>query len=102
MLPFRPLHKLYPVLPWCFLIGALLGAFWIISEKLLPHVRAHLQLRMNAESFDKFHRYFWSPASSVLACLNPAIALSGALSWAGNNNLTYGTLGIYIAWFFQW
>ncbi|RBQ73080.1 hypothetical protein VDGD_06060 [Verticillium dahliae] len=95
------MFKLYPVLPWCFLIGALLGVAWIVSERTLPLLRARLQRRVELEPFARFDRYFWAPASSVMACLNPAIALSGALSWAGNNNLTYATLGIYIAWFFQ-
>jgi hypothetical protein len=39
--------------------------------------------------------------SCAVNCLNPAVALFGVLNWAGNNNLTYATLGIYIAWFFQ-
>jgi hypothetical protein len=95
------MFKLYPVLPWCFLIGALLGLAWVLAEKAMPHVRRSIQGRMNETQFHSFHRYAWQPAASVFRCLNPAIALSGALNWAGNNNLTYATLGIYIAWFFQ-
>ncbi|KFA54222.1 hypothetical protein S40293_08147 [Stachybotrys chartarum IBT 40293] len=95
------MFKLYPVLPWCFLIGALLGAAWIIGEKFLPHVRMYLMRRAAERHFRLFDKYVWIPLSSILACLHPAIALSGALEWAGNNNLTYATLGIYIAWFFQ-
>jgi hypothetical protein len=95
------MFKLYPVLPWCFLIGALLGLAWVLAEKAMPHVRHSIQGRMNKTQFQSFHRYAWQPAASVFRCLNPAIALSGALNWAGNNNLTYATLGIYIAWFFQ-
>jgi OPT family small oligopeptide transporter len=96
------MFKLYPVLPWCFLIGALLGVVWIVSERVLPRVRVWLQGRMGEGRFDLLDRYFWSPAGSTLACLHPAIALSGALEWSGNNNLTYATLGIYIAWFYQY
>jgi OPT family small oligopeptide transporter len=95
------MFKLYPILPWCFLIGALLGAIWIVSEKVLPHVRDHLESTMQPESFRRLDRCFWSPASSILSVLNPAIALSGALTWAGNQNLTYATLGLYAAWLFQ-
>lgn len=95
------MFKLYPILPWCFLIGALLGILWMVSEKLLPRLRLYLQSTMDAEKFAYFDKYVWSPTAAVLICLNPAIALSGALQWAGNNNLTYATLGIYVAWFFQ-
>jgi hypothetical protein len=31
------MFKLYPVLPWCFLIGALLGLAWVLAEKAMPH-----------------------------------------------------------------
>lgn len=95
------MFKLYPVLPWCFLIGALLGAIWIVSERVLPRVKDHLESTMQPESFRRLDRYFWSPAASLLSVLNPAIALSGALTWAGNQNLTYATLGLYTAWLFQ-
>lgn len=95
------MFKLYPILPWCFFIGAILGAVWVTGEKGLPRLRLRIQSRMDDEQFSAFDRYFWQPAASALKCLNPAIALSGALQWAGNNNMTYATLGIYIAWFFQ-
>ncbi len=95
------MFKLYPALPWCFLIGAIIGLLWIAGEKLLPRLRNFFQSRMEEAQFVSFDRRFWKPAASVLECLNPAIALSGALNWAGNNNLTYATFGIYIAWYFQ-
>jgi len=57
---------------------------------------------MDAKKFSTLDKRIWGPLSSLFECLNPAIALSGALQWAGNNNLTYATLGIYIAWFFQY
>ncbi|KAI7920704.1 hypothetical protein M9X92_005710 [Pyricularia oryzae] len=96
------MFKLYPILPWCFLIGAVLGVLWIGGERLLPRLRPHIKARLGSERGSKFDRYIWDPAAATLACLNPAIALSGALQWAGNNNLTYATLGIYLAWYFQY
>lgn len=95
------MFKLYPILPWCFLIGALLGAAWVIGEKLLPRLRIYARSRMDDQRCLSFDRYLWNPTAKALQCLHPAIALSGALNWAGNNNLTYATLGIYIAWVFQ-
>jgi len=84
------MFKLYPILPWCFLIGAILGAVWVIGEKVLPPLRQRFRARMTEEKFSSFDRYVWRPVATSLACLNPAIALSGALNWAGNNNLVYG------------
>ena len=96
------MFKLYPILPWCFLLGALLGLAWVLCRKG-DAARAPVHPGANGrEKFLSFDQYVWQPAASVLNCLNPAIALSGALNWAGNNNLTYATLGIYIAWYFQY
>ncbi|KAK7226941.1 hypothetical protein V2G26_014944 [Clonostachys chloroleuca] len=96
------MFKLYPILPWCFLLGAILGVAWIVGEKFLPRVRLHFKSRTESESFGRFDKYFWEPAASTMACLNPAIALSGALKWAGNQNLSYATLQMYLAFVFQW
>lgn len=96
------MFKLYPILPWCFLIGAVLGLAWVTGEKVMPRARRYAKARMDEKQFLSFDQYFWRPASRVLGCLNPAIALSGALQWAGNNNLTYATLAIYLAWLFQY
>ncbi|KAB5585198.1 oligopeptide transporter 2 [Coniochaeta sp. 2T2.1] len=95
------MFKLYPGLPWCFLIGGILGAAWVIGEKVAPRVRLYIKGRTEETKFSSFERYFWRPAATVFNTLNPAIALSGGLQWAGNQNLTYATLGIYIAYVFQ-
>jgi hypothetical protein len=93
---------LYPILPYCFLFGALLALFWLGGETYLPKLRRCLSIKMDAKKFSKLDTMIWGPATSLFRTLNPAIALSGALAWAGNNNLSYATLGIYIAWFFQY
>ncbi len=95
------MFKLYPILPWCFLLGALLGLAWVLAEKFLPRLRQYLRVRMDEKRFHSFDQWLWRPTASTFACLNPAIALSGALNWAGNTNLTYATLGIYLAFIFQ-
>lgn len=96
------MFKLYPILPWCFLIGAILGAAWIAGEKFLPRLYAYVRKSTEASTFASFDKKVWKPLASIFNCLNPAVALSGALNWAGNNNLTYATLGIYLAWVFQY
>lgn len=95
------MFKLYPVLPWCFLIGGVLGLAWVLSESFLPRLRLYIQKRTQPTAFASFDRYLWRPLEAVFSTLHPAIALSGAIQWAGNNNLTYATLGIYLAWLFQ-
>lgn len=96
------MFKLYPFLPWCFVIGAVVGLAWVLGEKAAPRLRAHLHARMGDEKFAGFEKAVWRPAASVLACVHPAVALSGALQWTGNMNLAYATLGIYLAWLFQY
>lgn len=96
------MFKLYPILPWCFLIGAFLGLGWVLGEKAAPRVRKHIHGRMGDDQFASFDRTVWRPTASVLACIHPAVALSGALQWAGNTNLAYATLGVYLAWVFQY
>jgi OPT family oligopeptide transporter len=95
------MFKLYPALPWCFLIGAVAGLVWVLSEKYMPLARLWLKTRVRDTSFAAFDKWFWVPAAAFFSTLNPAIALSGAVQWAGNNNLTYATLQLYLAWYFQ-
>lgn len=96
------MFKLYPVLPYCFLIGAILGLVWVLAEKAAPRMKAYFQTSMDEKRFSSFTKWIWDPAGNILSTLNPAIALSGALQWAGNLNLSYATLGLYIAFFFQY
>lgn len=96
------MFKLYPMLPYCFLFGALLAVGWLGGEVYFPKLRQRLSRTMEEKKFATLDKHLWRPVASLFSCLNPAIALSGALAWAGNNNLSYATLGIYIAWFFQY
>lgn len=95
------MFKLYPALPYCFLFGALLGLFWVLSEMAAPRIHLFLESRLSPPAFATFNKYAWAPSAATFSVLHPAIALSGAMNWAGNTNLTYATLGIYIAWYFQ-
>ena len=67
----------------------------------MPRARLHIKQKLDEGKFDSFDKYIWKPTANVFACIHPAVALSGGLQWAGNNNLTYMTLQIYLAWFFQ-
>jgi hypothetical protein len=45
------MFKLYPGLPWCFSIGADLGAAWVFGEKVAPRLRQYAQSRMDPNRF---------------------------------------------------
>ena len=93
------MFQLYPVMPWCFLIGAALGAVWLIGEYGGPAIRRWLEARMEGKAFVTFDNYIWKPTGSVLAYVHPAVALNGMLQWSGNTNLTQATGGIILAWY---
>lgn len=98
----KRMFKMYPILPWCFLIGAVIGLVWGISEVNAPAIKAKCRARLSAAKYAIVDKGFFIPAGKVLGYINPAIALSGMLNWAGQNNLSMATTGIYIAWFFQY
>ena len=96
------MFKLYPVIPYCFLIGAVLGGLWLAGEYGGPHVHRWLENKMESKAFDKFDRMIWKPTGNALSYVHPAIAINGMLQWSGNNGLTQQTGGIVLAWFFQY
>jgi OPT family small oligopeptide transporter len=95
------MFKLYPIMPWCFLMGAILGFIWLAGEKGGPRFRRYLEGRLGG-SFFSFDRYVWGPAARTLGYVHPAIALNGMLQWSGNNNLTQQTGGIIATYFVQY
>jgi hypothetical protein len=96
------MFKLYPILPWCFLIGAAIGLVWAITEVNAPAIKAACARRLSAAKYTALDRGLFRPAATVLGYINPAIALSGMLNWSGQNNLSMATTGIYLAWIFQY
>ena len=96
------MFKLYPVMPYCFLIGAVLGVVWLAGETYGSRIHQWCEARINAKSFVTFDRYVWAPTAGVLSYIHPAIALNGMLRWSGNNGLTQWTGGIIASWYFQY
>jgi hypothetical protein len=96
------MFKLYPILPWCFLIGALIGLVWGVGELISPKIRRRAYERCTAETFAALEKWIFTPVYNVVGWVNPAIALSGMLQWSDQNNLSAATTGIYLAWFFQY
>lgn len=97
----RNFFKLYPILPWCFLIGALIGIGWACVQKYGPRFRDYASRRWAARWFTTFERYLFRPIS-YLGIVHPCVAWAGALNWTGGNNLTYATLGMYLSFIFMY
>jgi len=95
------MFKLYPIMPYCFAIGAVLGAIWLLGESGGPRLRRFLESRMQGGAFSTFDRYVWGPTARTLGYVHPAIAMNGMLQWSGNNNLTQQTGGIIATYFVQ-
>ena len=96
------LFKLYPALPWTFLLGAGMALAWFAGEALAPKLRLRFVSGMDEEQKAEFDRKWWNRTSNAVQSINPAIALRGAAGWSGNNNLTQSTVGLYLSWLFQY
>ncbi|KAK9234215.1 OPT oligopeptide transporter protein-domain-containing protein [Lipomyces kononenkoae] len=68
------LFGLYPILPYCFLIGAVIAVLFWLAQKKFP---------------------------KLLANCNPVLIVGGFCNWAPYN-LTYHTSGFYVAIFFMY
>ncbi|ORX37028.1 oligopeptide transporter 2 [Kockovaella imperatae] len=95
------LFKLYPILPWCFLMGSVGGIGWALLQKFGPRIRERAYRSMNEVTFYKVNKYFFGPVA-LLGWFDPAVTWSGALNWTGGNNLSYATNGTYISYIFMY
>lgn len=93
------MFALYPVLPWCFLMGGVVGLVWGLARRYGPALHAWARRRTASEGrFAAYERYLFKPVS-YLWYFDPAVALKGALNWTGGNNLSYATNAMYISFF---
>lgn len=97
----RNMFKLYPILPWCFLMGVLIGLGWGLSERYGPTVRDYCRRKYSEGTFETFNKWFFNPLS-YLSFIDPAVMWAGALNWTGGNNLSYATNGLYISFIFMY
>lgn len=86
---------LYPFLPWCFLVGGLVGIGWGVVQKFGPNLKSACRRRWSESRFAMWDKYMFRPLE-LFAWFDPAVFWSGALNWTGGNNLSYATNGIYI------
>ncbi|KAK8075563.1 hypothetical protein PG997_010226 [Apiospora hydei] len=93
----RNMFELYPILPWCFLMGGAVGIAWGLARRYGPAIHAWARRRTSSEGrFAAYERFFFKPVS-YLWYFDPAVALKGALNWTGGNNLSYATNAMYIS-----
>ncbi|CZR63038.1 related to Oligopeptide transporter 2 [Phialocephala subalpina] len=91
---------LYPFLPWCFLVGGLVGIVWGVVQKFGPHFKAACRRRWSEGTFATWDKWMFRPLE-LFAWFDPAVFWAGALNWTGGNNLPYATNGIYLSFIFM-
>lgn len=73
----RNMFALYPVMPWCFLIGSIIGLSWGLGRRYGPRIRKYLAGAQGGEMWEKY----LSRPLSYLHWFDPAIFWAGALTW---------------------
>ncbi|KAK7987242.1 oligopeptide transporter 2 [Apiospora saccharicola] len=98
----RNMFALYPILPWCFLMGGVVGIVWGLVRRYGPALHDWARRRTTSEGrFAAYERFFFKPLA-YLWYFDPAVALKGALNWTGGNNLSYATNAMYISFFLMY
>ena len=95
----RNLFKLYPILPWIFLLAGVIGLTWALTEKYGPRIREWTRERY-PDRFVWINRLVFVPVS-IVGWLDPAIASHGMVDWTGGTNLSYYTNGLYLSFIFM-
>ncbi|CAJ2514139.1 Uu.00g022580.m01.CDS01 [Anthostomella pinea] len=96
----KNMFELYPILPWCFFIGSVVGIAWGVSRRYVPAIRAYVQRRLPGDMSSTLEKYLFRPLS-YLYWFEPAVFWTGALNWTGGNNLSYATNGLYVSFVFM-
>lgn len=100
----RMFNSLYPLLKWCFLIGACIAVLFLVCQgmgpKYLPGVREKLRLKLKPRTFEMLDRTLF-PFIASLLWLNPILIIQGIQHWAPSN-LSYKTPGIILSFVFMY
>ncbi|TEA18589.1 Oligopeptide transporter 2 [Colletotrichum sidae] len=94
----------YPILKWCFLIGALIAVVFLVGQgygpRYLPGVREGLRARLRPRAFALLDRSL-CPLVASLLWLNPVLVVQGVQHWAPSN-LSYKTPGVALGFVFMY
>jgi len=97
----KNMFKLYPIMPWCFLMGTVVGLVFGLLHKYGSSIRASAGRRLPTEAYRIADKFVFAPIA-YLHWFDPAVFWAGALNWTGGNNLTYATNGLYLAFIFMY
>lgn len=93
------LFKMYPLLPWCFLLGAVVGIVYGLvyrcSGQIQRTARRCCSNKMYGALSGACTRFSW------LEWFDPAVAWAGALKWTSGSNLSYATNGVVLSFLFM-
>ncbi|KAL2212753.1 oligopeptide transporter 2 [Sarocladium strictum] len=97
----KNMFALYPILPYCFIIGSFIGITFGLSRRYGSSIKDYFRRKSSEARFATLNKWCFSPLSH-LHWFDPAICWSGALNWTGGNNLSYATNGVYLAFIFMY
>jgi hypothetical protein len=66
------MFKLYPILPWCFLMGILIGLGWGLARVYGPVIRESCRRKWQAERYETWDKWVFNPIGSM-QWVNPAV-----------------------------
>lgn len=97
----KNMFELYPILPWCFLMGAVAGVGFAIAHrwgyKVVEYTRKKCS-EQTQENLEKRVYRFLRPWK----IFNPCVFWAGSLNWTGGNNLSYATNALYFSFIFMY
>lgn len=97
----KKMFKLYPLLPWCFLIGTIIGLVFGFLHRYGRSIRDYAYRNWSEARFEWADRHIFRLAAGC-ASFNPAVFWSGSMTWTGGNNLSYATNGLYVSFIFMY
>jgi hypothetical protein len=85
----------YPIIPYCFLIGALVGIIFGLRQVYGTTLREGIQKGTSEATYEFLDKNIFR-VMRWLKNLNPPVVLSGSLKWAGGSNLSWYTNALYL------
>ena len=92
--------KMYPILPWCFLIGGLTGVGWALIQTRGPRFREFIRRRFSAKAYNAWDWMLFKPIE-ICGYVDPTVMWSGAHNWGGAANLSYNINRLYLSFIFM-
>ena len=91
----------YPIIPYCFLIGALVGIIFGLGQVYGTTLRERIQKGTSEITYEFLDKHIFR-IMRWLKNLNPPVVLSGSLKWTGGSNLSWYTNALYLSAIFMY